>query len=104
MIVAARLSLHLESAVEKYNLTPLAEIVSYAQAGVAPEIMGLGPVPAVLQALSKAKLSLGDIDLFEFNEAFAGQALGVMSELAKDTGVHVEDLSRRKRKMAVRLH
>ncbi|PSW60874.1 acetyl-CoA C-acyltransferase [Photobacterium kishitanii] len=84
-----------ESAVEKYNLTPLAEIVSYAQAGVAPEIMGLGPVPAVLQALSKAKLSLGDIDLFEFNEAFAGQALGVMSELAKDTGVHVEDLSRR---------
>ena len=84
-----------EAAVEKYNLTPLAEIVSYAQAGVAPEVMGLGPVPAVLQALSKAKLSLSDIGLFEFNEAFAGQALGVMHELSKDTGVHVEDLNKR---------
>ena len=84
-----------EAAVKKYNLTPLAEIESYAQAGVAPEIMGLGPVPAVLQALEKANLTLDDIGLFEFNEAFAGQALGVMHELSEKTHSKVEDLAER---------
>lgn len=84
-----------EAAVEKYGLKPLAEITSYAQAGIAPEIMGLGPVPAVLQALDKANLTLNDVGLFEFNEAFAGQALGVLHELAKETGSQVEDLGER---------
>ena len=84
-----------EAAVAKYNLTPLAEVESYAQAGVAPEIMGLGPVPAVLKALEKANLSIEDIDLLEFNEAFAGQALGVFHEVAKETGTKVEDLVER---------
>jgi len=84
-----------EAAVKKYNLTPLAEIESYAQAGIAPEIMGLGPVPAVLKALKKANLSLDEIDLLEFNEAFAGQALGVLHEVAKETGSKVEDLVER---------
>lgn len=84
-----------EAAVQKYGLTPLAEIESYAQAGVAPEVMGLGPVPAVAKALNKADLSIGDIGLFEFNEAFAGQALGVLHELADELDTQVEDLAER---------
>ncbi|MEJ2764746.1 acetyl-CoA C-acetyltransferase [Photobacterium sp. MCCC 1A19761] len=84
-----------EAAVQKYGLTPLAEIESYAQAGVAPEVMGLGPVPAVIKALNKAGLTIGDIGLFEFNEAFAGQALGVLHELADELDTQVEDLAER---------
>ncbi|MGF1726182.1 acetyl-CoA C-acetyltransferase [Photobacterium nomapromontoriensis] len=84
-----------EAAVAKYGLTPLAEIESYAQAGVAPEIMGLGPVPAVVKALNKADLSIDSIGLFEFNEAFAGQALGVLHELADELNTQVEDLAER---------
>ncbi|WP_281223256.1 acetyl-CoA C-acetyltransferase [Photobacterium sanguinicancri] len=84
-----------EAAVKKYNLTPLAEIESYAQAGVAPEVMGLGPVPAVIKALKKAELSIDQIGLFEFNEAFAGQALGVLHELADELDVKVEDIAER---------
>lgn len=84
-----------EAAVKKYNLTPLAEIESYAQAGIAPEIMGLGPVPAVLKALDKAQLSIDKIERLEFNEAFAGQALGVLYQVAKETNSKVEDLVER---------
>ncbi|KLV05076.1 acetyl-CoA acetyltransferase [Photobacterium aquae] len=84
-----------EEAVKKYGLTPLAEIESYAQAGVDPSIMGLGPVPAVTKALAKANLSIAEIGLFEFNEAFAGQALGVLHELADELGTQVEDLAER---------
>ncbi|MDO6501128.1 acetyl-CoA C-acetyltransferase [Photobacterium sanguinicancri] len=84
-----------EAAVKQYNLTPLAEIESYAQAGVAPEVMGLGPVPAVIKALKKAELSIDQIGLFEFNEAFAGQALGVLHELADELDVKVEDIAER---------
>ncbi|EAS40904.1 acetyl-CoA C-acetyltransferase [Photobacterium profundum] len=84
-----------EAAVEKYGLTPLAEIESYAQAGVAPELMGLGPVPAVIKALTKADLNIESVGLFEFNEAFAGQALGVLHEVAKELDTSVEDLAER---------
>jgi acetyl-CoA C-acetyltransferase len=84
-----------EAAVEKYGLTPLAEIESYAQAGVAPEVMGLGPVPAVIKALTKAELNIKSVGLFEFNEAFAGQALGVLHEVAKELDTSVEDLAER---------
>ncbi|MGF1684034.1 acetyl-CoA C-acetyltransferase [Photobacterium minamisatsumaniensis] len=84
-----------EAAVEKYGLTPLAEIESYAQAGISPEIMGLGPVPAVVKALDKAQLSIDSVGLFEFNEAFAGQALGVLHELAGELDTQVEDLAER---------
>ncbi|GBC76489.1 3-ketoacyl-CoA thiolase [bacterium HR07] len=63
------------------GLKPMARFVSAAAAGVRPEIMGIGPVYAVPKALKKAKLSLSDIDLFEFNEAFAAQALAVIQEL-----------------------
>ncbi len=55
-------------------------LVSWAVAGVAPHIMGIGPVPATEVALAKAGLSLSDIDLIELNEAFAAQALAVMRE------------------------
>ncbi|GAL02726.1 3-ketoacyl-CoA thiolase [Photobacterium aphoticum] len=84
-----------EAAVAKYGLTPLAEVESYAQAGVAPEVMGLGPVPAVIKALDKANLKLDEVGLFEFNEAFAGQALGVLHELADELNVKVEDIAER---------
>jgi len=63
------------------GLTPLARLVTYATAGVAPELFGLGPVPAVRRALAQAGLALADIDLVEFNEAFAAQVLACQQEL-----------------------
>ena len=62
------------------GLTPLVRLVSWATAGVAPDVMGIGPVPATRAALTKAGLQLSDIDLIELNEAFAAQALAVMRE------------------------
>ena len=64
--------------------SPLAEIVSYASAGVDPGIMGIGPVPAVRKALERAGLTIDAIDLFELNEAFAAQSLAVIRELGVD--------------------
>jgi acetyl-CoA C-acetyltransferase len=66
------------------ELIPMAEIVAYACAGVDPRYMGLGPVPAIERVLDKAGLELKDIDLFELNEAFAAQSLGVMKKLDLD--------------------
>ncbi len=66
---------------EALGLTPLARLVSFAVAGVPPEIMGIGPVEAVPKALAQAGLSLDDIDLIELNEAFAAQALAVIRQL-----------------------
>ncbi|MGO8770018.1 MAG: acetyl-CoA C-acetyltransferase [Mycobacterium sp.] len=65
---------------EEYGLTPLVRLVSWGVAGVAPHIMGIGPVPATEAALAKAGLRLSDVDLIELNEAFAAQALAVMRE------------------------
>ncbi|ASW89646.1 acetyl-CoA C-acetyltransferase [Mycobacterium marseillense] len=65
---------------DTYGLTPLVRLVSWGVAGVAPHIMGIGPVPATEVALSRAGLQLSDIDLIELNEAFAAQALAVMRE------------------------
>ncbi len=65
---------------------PLVRVVSYASMGVAPAIMGMGPVPAVQRALERARLTVGDIDLVELNEAFAAQSLAVMRELKLDPG------------------
>ncbi|HEX9825442.1 MAG TPA: acetyl-CoA C-acyltransferase, partial [Flavobacteriaceae bacterium] len=62
-------------AVKKYNLNPLARIVSSAVVGVEPRIMGIGPVEAANQALKKAGLTMNDMDIIELNEAFAAQAL-----------------------------
>lgn len=76
-----------EEAVKEFNLTPLAEIVAHAQAGVDPAYMGLGPVPAIGKVLTKANMSLNDMELLELNEAFAAQSLGVVKELAQQHGV-----------------
>jgi acetyl-CoA C-acetyltransferase len=65
---------------ERLGLRPLVRMVSWGAAGVAPKIMGIGPVPATEVALRKAGLTLSDIDLIELNEAFAAQALAVMRE------------------------
>lgn len=73
-----------EEAVEKYGLKPMAEIVACGQGGVAPEIMGMGPVPAIRQALKNANMQLSDVDILELNEAFAAQSLGVIKELCDE--------------------
>ncbi|MEE3065056.1 MAG: acetyl-CoA C-acetyltransferase [Actinomycetota bacterium] len=65
---------------DEYGLTPLVRMVSWGLAGVAPNVMGIGPVPATEAALAKAGLQLCDIDLIELNEAFAAQALAVTRE------------------------
>ena len=62
------------------GLVPLARLVSWAVAGVAPESMGIGPIPSTRRALERAGLTLGDMDLIELNEAFAAQALAVLRE------------------------
>ncbi len=79
-----------EDAVKKYNLKPIAEIVGFGQGGVDPRVMGLGPTPAILNALKYADLSIEDMDLVELNEAFAAQSLGVIHELEEATGMNRE--------------
>ncbi len=69
---------------KELGLTPLARLVSYAVAGVPPEIMGIGPVEAIPKALAQAGLTLADIDLVELNEAFACQALAVIQAVGLD--------------------
>ncbi|MDF2978665.1 MAG: phbA, partial [Actinomycetospora sp.] len=66
------------------GLRPLARVVSWGLAGVGPEVMGIGPVPATAAALSRAGLTLADLDVIELNEAFAAQALGVGREWGID--------------------
>ncbi|MFZ1179867.1 MAG: acetyl-CoA C-acetyltransferase [Mycobacterium sp.] len=72
----------------KYGLRPLVRMVSWGLAGVAPNVMGIGPVPATEAALAKAGLQLSDIDVIELNEAFAAQALAVMREWKFGTADH----------------
>jgi acetyl-CoA acetyltransferase family protein len=81
---AAALVIADEEFVKAKNLKPLGRIISWAYAGVEPEYMGIGPVPASLQALEKAGLKLSDMDLVEVNEAFAAQYLAVEQELGLD--------------------
>lgn len=78
---AAALLLASEAAVARYGLTPLARISGTAAVGVAPRIMGIGPVPAVNKLLDAHRLGIGDIDLFELNEAFAAQSLACLRGL-----------------------
>ena len=79
-----------EEAVAKYNLKPLVEIVATGIGGVDPQIMGMGPVPAIGNALKKSGMKLQDMELIELNEAFASQSLGVMKELCAQHGVERE--------------
>jgi acetyl-CoA acyltransferase len=79
-----------EAALKRHGLTPRARVVAAAAAGVAPRIMGMGPVPATRKVLAKAGLSLGQMDVVELNEAFASQALAVLRELGiPDDAPHV---------------
>ena len=78
---AAALVIMSDTKAKELGLTPLARIVSTGVSGLSPEIMGLGPVEAVKKALGHANLSVGDIDLVDFNEAFAVQVLGSIREL-----------------------
>ncbi len=81
---AAALVLMDEDTARKKHAAPLARIVAYGLGGVAPEIMGMGPVPATKQALERAGLSVSDLDVIESNEAFAAQACAVSQELGFD--------------------
>jgi acetyl-CoA C-acetyltransferase len=71
-------------AAEKKNLKPLARLVAYAHAGVEPQLMGLGPIPAVRRVFEKAGLKPADMDVIESNEAFAVQAMAVTKDLGLD--------------------
>ena len=84
---AAAVVLMRESEASKRGLTPLARIASWATAGVAPEIMGTGPIPASRKALAKAGWKVEDLDLVEANEAFAAQACAVNKDMGWDPAI-----------------
>lgn len=92
---ASMLLLASEKAVKKYGFEPIAEIVSFGTAGLDPSVMGLGPVYAIEKALKKADLELKDINVFELNEAFAAQSLGVVKELSKQHNLSEAELMSR---------
>ncbi len=73
-----------EKFLKEHNLTPIAQLKSYHVAGLAPRIMGVGPIYAIPEAIKKAGLKQSDIELFELNEAFASQSLAVVRELGLD--------------------
>jgi len=81
---AAAVLLMSEAGLKRYNVQPLARFVSFSVAGVAPEIMGIGPIEAIPKALASAGLRQADLDWIELNEAFAAQALAVMRHLDLD--------------------
>ena len=83
---AAAMVLMTADEAKRRGLTPLARIVSWAQAGVDPAIMGTGPIPASRKALEKAGWKADDLDLVEANEAFAAQAIAVNKDMGWDTG------------------
>lgn len=78
---AAAVILMRKSEAHRRHLSPLAQIVCTAQAGLDPSVMGVGPIPAIKKAVEKAGWSLDDVDVFEINEAFAAQALAIVKEL-----------------------
>ncbi len=81
---AAAVVLMERSLAEKRGIKPLARLVAYGHAGVAPSVMGLGPIPAVKNVMKKAGLKVGDMDVIESNEAFAAQACAVAKDLGFD--------------------
>ena len=87
---ACALLLASESAAKRHGLTPKARVVAAASAGVAPRIMGMGPVPASRKVLARTHLSINEMDVVELNEAFASQSLAVLRELGlPDDATHV---------------
>ena len=81
---AAAITLATAEAAEKAGLTPKFRVLGYAHAGVRPEVMGIGPVPAVQKLMANSGLTVADFDVIESNEAFAAQALAVSQELGFD--------------------
>ncbi|MFM2224563.1 MAG: hypothetical protein RJA07_765 [Bacteroidota bacterium] len=81
---AAALLLCNEDMLKKYNLIPMARMVSVAAAGVDPAIMGVGPIPAMQKALKRAGITTNDLDLIELNEAFASQSIACIRDLNLD--------------------
>jgi acetyl-CoA acetyltransferase family protein len=87
---ACALLLASEAAVRQHGLTPKARVIAAAAAGVAPRVMGIGPVPATRKVLAKANLTIEQMNVIELNEAFASQALAVLRELGiPDDAAHV---------------
>ncbi|MDG1168346.1 MAG: acetyl-CoA C-acyltransferase family protein [Sulfitobacter sp.] len=84
---AAAIVLATADAAQKAGLTPRARIIGYAHAGVRPEVMGIGPIPAVERLLAHTGLSTSDFDVIESNEAFASQALAVSKKLGFDPAI-----------------
>ena len=81
---SAALLLATEEGIERHGLTPMARVISSGAAGVHPDVMGIGPVPASQKALGRASIGVGDLDLVELNEAFASQSLASMRMLDLD--------------------
>ncbi|MDD5183409.1 MAG: acetyl-CoA C-acetyltransferase [Bacilli bacterium] len=81
-----------EDAVKQYGFVPKAEIIAIGQGGVDPQYMGMGPVPAIRNALLSAGITLEEIDVLELNEAFSAQSLAVVQELAKEHNLSKEKL------------
>ncbi len=86
---ASFLLLASEEYVKQNNIKPLAKIIAVGQGGVDPSIMGMGPVAAIEDLLSKTDVAISDIDLFELNEAFAAQSLGVLKEVKNKYGLDI---------------
>ncbi|MBA6098458.1 3-oxoadipyl-CoA thiolase [Pseudomonas juntendi] len=87
---AAAMFLASAAAVERHGLTPRARVLGMASAGVAPRVMGIGPVPAVQKLLARLELDIGDFDVIELNEAFASQSLAVARALnIADDALHL---------------
>ena len=92
---ASFLVLASEQAVAQYNLQPLAELVAWGQGGVEPDVMGLGPVPAIANALKNADMKLSQMEVLELNEAFAAQSLGVVKLLAEQHDLTEDEIKAR---------
>ena len=92
---ASFLILASEKAVAEHGLQPLAELVGCGQGGVEPDVMGLGPVPAIANALKDADMKLSQMEVLELNEAFAAQSLGVVKLLAQQHDLTEEEIKAR---------
>ena len=84
-----------ESALAEFGLKPLVEVVGIGQGGVEPLVMGLGPIPAIRQALKTTGMKFSQMELLELNEAFAAQSLGVISGLVEEHDLTKEQILER---------
>ena len=92
---ASFLILASEKAVKEHNLQPIAELIGCGQGGVEPDVMGLGPVPAIANALKDAGMKLSEMEVLELNEAFAAQSLGVVKLLAEQHDLTEDEIKAR---------